>query len=349
MSFPNVFSSITANYNDRFYHETLAADEDLLPIYRCCYLLQPGTYSGDTLAAEIQAALVRSGKGDPNPTVTFLATGELNIRLSDSKYAILIPSMAQLKDPAFLATTWLAPTSATLKDGDNTLPYSSNLRAANATLNMPTNDGTSPNFNTGVINLAPIQQLYVHCNITDYSSLTATGSQDVLAVIQVTENYGNVVHFIEWSALDSQAIRFEEGLLSTIRFTFTDRAGTPVPFPSTANLYICADSFGAAYLYKKENGSPLAQQGGESREQRRKGSRDSKHGLADRQDTVGRCSGDSTVCGNAIIKSNALLARDSNRAQHWGPPATRDSHRLPRHQRRGAGSSRSRPAHPQSY
>jgi hypothetical protein len=69
--------------------------------------------------------------------------------------------MAQLKDPAFLATTWLAPTSATLKDGDNTLPYSSNLHAANATLNMPTNDGTSPNFNTGVINLAPIQQLYV--------------------------------------------------------------------------------------------------------------------------------------------------------------------------------------------
>jgi hypothetical protein len=67
MSFPNVFSSITANYNDRFYYETLAADEDLLPIHRCCYLLQPGTYSGDTLAAEIQAALVRSGKGRPKP------------------------------------------------------------------------------------------------------------------------------------------------------------------------------------------------------------------------------------------------------------------------------------------
>jgi hypothetical protein len=63
----------------------------------------------------------------------------------------------------------------------------------------------------------------------------------------VTENYGSIVHYTTWSPLDTEAIRLEEGLLNTIKFSFTDRAGTPVPFPPYRQRLRLADSFGAAY------------------------------------------------------------------------------------------------------
>jgi hypothetical protein len=48
----------------------------------------------------------------------------------------------------------LAPENATRKNGPDSLPFDSNLRAANGTtLNMPTNDGTEQPFDTGAINL----------------------------------------------------------------------------------------------------------------------------------------------------------------------------------------------------
>jgi hypothetical protein len=91
----------------------------------------------------------------------------------------------------------------------------------------------------GSSTLAPISQLYVHTNVSDYSSLSCTGAQDIIAVIQVTENYGAVrpLYIVE-SPLDTEAIRLEDGLLSTLRFSFKDRYGTPVPFPPTTSVYI---------------------------------------------------------------------------------------------------------------
>jgi hypothetical protein len=72
-----------------------------------------------------------------------------------------------------------------------------------------------------VINLAPISQLYVHTNVSDYSSLSCTGAQDILVVIQVTESHGSLssTASVE-SPLDTEAIRLEDGLLSTLRFSF---------------------------------------------------------------------------------------------------------------------------------
>jgi hypothetical protein len=256
---------VTAGYNDRLYYCTLGHEGDVSVTYRCCYLLLPGTYTGDSLAAEVQRALTLSGKGDQSPAVTYnAATGKIHVEASDAMYRFQIPSMAQLQDPAFIDGFWLAPTNPTLQDGPDSLPLDrNNLRAANATLNMPSNDGDS-SLDTGVVNLAPIQQLYVHTNVSDYSSLTATGSQDVLAVIQVTENFGScgALHDMVAAGLGGDPARGGPADRHQVHFHGQERRSRPLP-SGRQRLHIAHDPGAADCIGKGEWLTHLLEQGGE--------------------------------------------------------------------------------------
>jgi hypothetical protein len=100
MSFPNVFATVTAGYNDRLYYATLAHEDDTSVTYRCCYKLLPGSYSGDTFAAEVQRCLTLSTKGDQNPSVTFnSATGRMHVQVSDETYEIPDPERGAAQGP----------------------------------------------------------------------------------------------------------------------------------------------------------------------------------------------------------------------------------------------------------
>jgi hypothetical protein len=77
-----------------------AHEDDTSVTYRCCYKLLPGSYSGDTFAAEIQRCLTLSNKGDPNPSVTFnSATGKMHIQVSDEKYSDPDPERGAAQGP----------------------------------------------------------------------------------------------------------------------------------------------------------------------------------------------------------------------------------------------------------
>jgi hypothetical protein len=135
--------------------------------------------------------------------------------------------------------------------------------------------------NTGIINLAPISQLYVHTSVSDYSSLSCTGAQDIIAVIQCTENYGSIVHYTSWSPLDSEAIRIRGRPPLDSSLLLQGPIRDPSSVSSDDQRLHLADHPRAAY-YIKENGSPLVEQGGVRSQQRSQGRLHRAHSVAER-------------------------------------------------------------------
>jgi hypothetical protein len=245
MSFPNVFGTVISNFNDLIYYSTYGPNPDFPATsdrrqtsWYCCFPLQAQQYTGEGLAAEIQHALTLSEYGDQSPIVTYnAATGRIHVEVSDrDQFAYEFFTLAQLMDPHWRDYAWNQPSIHKFAG----LPLDpNNLRALNGYLGVdPDVGGPSLAWDLGPVNLAPIQQLYVHSNVTDYSTMTSTGSLDVIAVIPVDQNYGSVIHYIPWTPLEPDAIRLEDGVLTTIKFTFTDKYRVPVPMPPGANVYI---------------------------------------------------------------------------------------------------------------
>jgi hypothetical protein len=134
----------------------------------CCFPLQAQQYTGEELAAEIQHALTLSNYGDPNPTVTYnAATGKIHVEVSDrTQYAFEFFTMGQLTSAHWLDYAWNQPSVHKFAG----LPLDpNNLRPLNAYLGVdPDVGGPSLAWDLGPVNLAPVQQLYVHTSITDY-------------------------------------------------------------------------------------------------------------------------------------------------------------------------------------
>jgi hypothetical protein len=70
------------------------------------------------------------------------------------------------------------------------------------------------------------------------STLTSKGALDCLAVIPVDQELWKLCPLHSVDSLEPDAIRLEDGVLSTIKFAFRDKYGTPVPMPPGSSVYI---------------------------------------------------------------------------------------------------------------
>ena len=123
--------------------------------------------------------------------------------------------------------------------GTNSLPVdASNLAAANRLLSMATPTCNYPTVTTGPLNLAPIQQMYVHSNLSDYSTLTMTGASDVLCCIPVDQSYGSVVFWSPYGPIDVEAQRLDDGTILQIHIWLTDARGVLIPVSLTSSIFI---------------------------------------------------------------------------------------------------------------
>ena len=253
LTMPNVYQSVMAGFNDILYYMTSGPDPDWPATHTynptgqwyCAYRMQPAQYDGPGLAAEVQHALVQSGRGDPNPSVVYNSSkGTITVTVSDpSKYALEIFPMNQLQSARWKSIRWDLNAPNCFHGANSLTMNQSSLCAANSLLNMDPAGNISgiystTTFDTGIINLAPVQQVYIHSSLNDSSSLCMNGAQDVIAVIPVSDAWGSVVTWTPYGPLDTEAIRLDDGVINTIRFQFTDAYGVLLPMSPTASVFL---------------------------------------------------------------------------------------------------------------
>jgi hypothetical protein len=252
LTMPNVYQTVMLGFNDVLYYMTTGPDPNFPATstyptgnWYCAYRLQPAQYDGPGLAAEVAHALIQSGRGDPSPTVTYNATtGTLSVAVSDaSKYGIEIFPMNRLQSPAWQSNIWNLWAPYCYRGAGSLTLDPNNLCAANSIVNMPPQANVvglsvSTRFDTGIINLAPVQQVYIHCSLFDSSSLCMNGAQDVIALVPVNDAWGAVIVWQPYSPLETEAIHLGDSVINTIRFQFKDAFGTPLPMSPTAGVFI---------------------------------------------------------------------------------------------------------------
>ena len=58
---------------------------------------------------------------------------------------------------------------------------------------IPSPQAFSKNFTTSTIDLSGLRELFVHSSLSDYGMLSSIGMRDIIAVISVDSDWGNMV------------------------------------------------------------------------------------------------------------------------------------------------------------
>ena len=97
--------------------------------------------------------------------------------------------------------------------------------------------GQAYSFQTGVIDLSPMQEVYLHCSLASNRTLHVNGARDCIARIPIDVGYGEVVayrHLGPTDALSSCDMHFR-----TVRFQLRDWAGNLAPTGSFVVIELC--------------------------------------------------------------------------------------------------------------
>ena len=192
----------------------------------------PGSYTPQTLAPVLQAAL---GTID---TVTWQpATGTYSIELQHQDVlpsSYVIPNYTEID-------TWFNYFHADViaPAGVQYVPGVSKQQSINTLLNMPISypAGQGYSFQTGIIDLSPMREVYLHCSLASNRTLHVNGARDCIARIPIDVAYGEVVayrHLGPTDALSSSDIHFR-----TIRFQLRDWAGNLATTGSFVVIELC--------------------------------------------------------------------------------------------------------------
>jgi hypothetical protein len=93
-------------------------------------------------------------------------------------------------------------------------------------------------FTTSTIDLSGLRELYVHSSLSDYGTLSSIGMRDIIAVISVDSDWGNMVYYRPVGLSDQEVIQLpDNGVPTNIRIYLTDSYGTILPVAS-ASQYV---------------------------------------------------------------------------------------------------------------
>ena len=215
-SFSNTFQTVTAGVNDKLYllSQTLNNGQLIGAPFPEIVVVEPGIYTGSTLAAELQTKL-RAAVLDGSFTVSFdNVVGTLT--LSGTFRHCRFPSEGELRSAAWKQQNW---------PGD----YSTaDPQSLNSMLFFPRPSAMRASTTTGNIDLVPYREVYLHSSLTNFQTLkSGTGERDCLARIPIDSNFGTVVVWKHLGSTDSMEASNER--LRTISFSFRDWAGRLVP------------------------------------------------------------------------------------------------------------------------
>ena len=154
--------------------------------------LPAGQYDGPRFAQIIQSALrsgasTATGQAVTNITVSFTATtGTLSI--ASPTHLLQIFDAKLLRNRQWVNSVWYDPAKDRFGPALTSDPQDANRK-------IPSPQTFANTFTTSTIDLSGLRELYVHSSLSDYGTLSSIGMRDIIAVISVDSDWGNVVYY----------------------------------------------------------------------------------------------------------------------------------------------------------
>jgi hypothetical protein len=230
VSFPNSWYNVDSDISDRLYvieTRTVGGASQ-----RRCRALQipAGQYTSLSLPTAIAAALnTNSSLAGMLYQVDYLnSRGSLRIQLAtapggttDASARFQLPSEDELASPNWSSVNWTGVADAY----DTTNPD-----AMTDLLRLPTVSAPTTILETGLLNVSPIDCVYLRSNLSNFDTLGPRGERDIIQRIPVDVGYGLVNHYVANGASEESfnvtgAYRFLEFRLVTSRGRVVDLHG----------------------------------------------------------------------------------------------------------------------------
>ena len=232
-SFANTYQTVTA-FNNTFYFVTKIPNTNITTIFS--HPVPPGAYAPSEIATVLAGVLNLNATGLQNAALAFNAdTGTFTVTYTSFAGIILvIPNYVEIdnygRDASIIydSSPWTGWQAGPKFQSINTL--------LNCPLQYPSFSQTSP-FQTGVIDLSPLREVYLHCSIANNRTLHINGARDCIARIPIDVDFGQVVtyrHLGPTDALSCSDVHFR-----TIRFQLRDWAGNLAPTGSFVVVELC--------------------------------------------------------------------------------------------------------------
>ena len=197
--------------------------------------LPAGQYDGPGFAQIVQSALrsgasTATGQAVTNITVSFTATtGTLSI--ASPTHLLQIFDAKLLRNRQWVNSVWYDPAKDRFGPALTSDPRDANRK-------IPSPQTFANTFTTSTIDLSGLRELYVHSSLSDYGTLSSIGMRDIIAVISVDSDWGNMVYYRPVGLSDQEVIQLpDNGVPTNIRIYLTDSYGTILPVAS-ASQYV---------------------------------------------------------------------------------------------------------------
>jgi hypothetical protein len=228
-SFANTFSTVTP-YNGQLYwiERNQVAGQTLYFMTAC--IIPPGNYTGAEFAGVLKDGIAKSVSWK-DVSVSYSDDGYFNIAVTNFPGNVfidmIIPNYGEIDKYQSLLNC---------NDGSQHnpglvpwFPGPKNL-SINTILNMPQtypNPVWNTNFQTGVADLAPVREIYLHSSLANNRTLHINGARDCIARIPIDVDFGQVVSYRYLGPTD--AISCSDANFRTISFQLRDFSGNLSP------------------------------------------------------------------------------------------------------------------------
>ena len=230
-SLANTYSTITAG-NNLFYYFIKNPAQAVILI--CVAPLPLGTYTPATLGVAIAAAIAPLGvqstwafnDGTGTYTVTWTSTFE---------NWLFVPTYTEI-DSFVTSLQALNGVSTSLVPFTRGPKYQSVNAMLNVQQHFPAPIWYTP-FNTGIADLVPVREVYLHSSLANNKTLHVNGSSDAIARIPVDVGFGEMIVYRHLGPTD--AISCSDVHFRTIAFQLRDWVGNLLPTGSYVVIELC--------------------------------------------------------------------------------------------------------------
>jgi hypothetical protein len=115
--------------------------------------------------------------------------------------------------------------------------YTGNARDFNSQLNLPPSTFTR-NITTGVVDLLPYREVFLHSSLTNFHTLKANGEKDCLLRVPVDAGYGEIINFRNFGGAEN-AIAASDKHFRQLTWTLRDWQGNVVALEHPMSIELC--------------------------------------------------------------------------------------------------------------
>jgi hypothetical protein len=187
--------------------------------------LPEGQYTGSRLCEVLQSAIQYNIRGTVVVTLDE-SVGRITFAFNQNVWMV---TGEDLRNKGWKSANW---------DSYSTVDYSlSNPKDFNSQLNLPSST-FALGITTGVVDLLPFREVFLHSSLTNFHTLKATGEKDCLVRIPIEGGYGETINFRNFGGAEN-AIAASDKHFRQLTWTLRDWQGNVIPMQHPVSLEIC--------------------------------------------------------------------------------------------------------------